>query len=348
VKHLAGISQSLESGTRAKEFATIAKMIAASKGDAGLASQMSRARRASPRVLEILDKAAVDVGLLNDPGNWADPLAQSYGQVAAGFVESLRYSSAFDAIAAANGFRPVPMKTRVSVVTLGATGAEVAQGFSKPISRLELESGTLDPRKAAAVVVVSQELARNASPAALDLFGRELRSACGAATDSAFLAALAAADGSPTTTGGDAAEDALADLSGALASIDGSATSRYFAVIAPATAKAWAFFGEHAFRNMTPAGGSLGGVPITVSDSLPGGVKIIALDANQIAAAPGTVVLDGASHATIALDGESTEGPPQTLTSLWQKNLRAIRAERVFGFELLRASAVAVIEEASE
>jgi hypothetical protein len=333
--------------TRDREFISLAKTLAAAKGQSMAAVDMARARRASPRVVALLEKAATDPGFLGDPSNWADPLAQSYAQIGASFVESLRHDSVFDTIAGWNGFRPVPLRTRTHVISLGATGGEVGEAFSKPVSKLELESGTLEPRKTAAMLIVTDELARSVHPAALELFGRELRAAVGSATDETFLAELAAADGSPVTTAGDSAANALTDLSAALASIPGSSQSHYVAVIAPGTAKSWAFFDKSAFQNLTALGGFVRGLPILISGGLPTGVKILLVDANQIAASPGTVVLDGSSHATLALSDASTEGP-QTLTNLWQKNLRAIRAERQFGFELLQNTGVAVIEEASE
>jgi hypothetical protein len=268
-------------------------------------------------------------------------------QLSAAFIGGLRYFSSFDAIIAANAFVPVPPRTRTLVTTLAGQGSGVAEGSSKPISKLEITGGVLEPRKASAIIVVTDELARASHAAASELFAKELSGAVASSTDAIWLAELVATDSSPQTSGGEDPADALADLSGAMARIAGSAQSRYFAMVASDTAKRWAFFEGHAFRNMTPSGGSLAGVPILVTDGLPAGTKLALVDASQVAVDAGKVTLDASRNSTLVLDDESTAGPG-ALTSLWEKNLKAIRAERVFGFEILRAAAVAVVESGSE
>ena len=55
--------------------------------------------------------------------------------------------------------------------------------------------------------------------------------------------------------------------------------------------------GELAFPQMTPMGGAIQGMDVLASDGVSG--QIIAVDASQIAAAAGTVELDGSGAATV-------------------------------------------------
>jgi hypothetical protein len=337
------VSTNPDYATGDRKLVQLAKIFMVAKGSTEAAVQIAKARSASRDVVELLEKEAVAPGYMSDPSNWASPLVQP---ISAGFLGStaLRHRSVVDTAQSWQGFIPGLLNMRFHVTTVGAQGAAVAEGSTKPISKIELATGVLEPIKVSCTVVVTDEVARALHPAANELIQNELAGGIGTATDEVFLSTIADA-ASPTTTSGDTAANTLTDLSAALASIAGSSGSHYVAVISPATAKVWAFFDKPPFQFMTALGGSVRGLPILISDSLPTGVKLIVFDAAQIVCAPGTVVLDGSQHATLALSDESTDG--QTLTSLWQRGLRAVRCERVFGFELLRSSGVAVVEDAS-
>jgi hypothetical protein len=70
-------------------------------------------------------------------------------------------------------------------------------------------------------------------------------------------------------------------------------------------------------------------VQAVVSDAITD--QVIAVDAAQLAADPGTVMLSTADAATIVLDDGSH--------NLFQRTESGLRAERFFGFRLLRAGA---------
>jgi hypothetical protein len=105
--------------------------------------------------------------------------------------------------------------------------------------------------------------------------------------------------------------------------------------------------GDLAFPQMTPTGGVIQGMDVLVSDAVSG--QIVGVDANQIAAANGTIELDGTGEATVQLD--STPDSPATgtmsITSFWQMNLTGLRAIRYWDAERLRVGAVAVIGNVS-
>jgi hypothetical protein len=124
------------------------------------------------------------------------------------------------------------------------------------------------------------------------------------------------------------------------------ASSKVFLIVGSDIVKHWAVAttatGELAFPQMTPMGGAIQGMDVLASDGVSG--QIIAVDASQIAAAAGTVELDGSGAATVQMDS-APDSPPTAATNLlsfWQMNL-AGRATRYWGAERLRTAAVSVI-----
>src|SRR5262245_3994334 len=117
------VSTGLESRTRSSEFVALARYVAHGRGDISEAKAFAESRRASPRTLaaldEMLQRTAVPAGTTT---SWSDGPAGAYGILASAWIECLRHSSSFDAIAAANGFRPVPLKTRTAAVSIGISG----------------------------------------------------------------------------------------------------------------------------------------------------------------------------------------------------------------------------------
>jgi Phage capsid family len=90
---------------------------------------------------------------------------------------------------------------------------------------------------------------------------------------------------------------------------------------------------------MTVSGGTIAGIKVVVSNAA---TDAILFDASQIAANSDTIVIDASSQASVQLDDNPSSGPAQ-MVSLFQSNMRAMRATRYFGAEVLRPEAVAVI-----
>ena len=74
------------------------------------ALEAAKANRATDRVVDVL-RAAVSAGTTTD-ATWAAPLV-AYQAISAGFLESLKSASAFQAILSAGAFRVVPFRLRV-------------------------------------------------------------------------------------------------------------------------------------------------------------------------------------------------------------------------------------------
>ena len=177
---LGAVAANLETATRAGEFAVLCRGLMQARGDPLFAAGL--VERTSPRVAEIL-KSAVTAGNLADATS-AGNLAP-YSAAVAGFIDSLRNAGAFDRLLP--DMRRLPFRTTIMIVTSAATASITGESDVKPISRLSLENGTLDQRKATAIVAMSNELVRLAGSDGAALIGRELRGAVASATDAEFI-----------------------------------------------------------------------------------------------------------------------------------------------------------------
>ena len=89
-------------------------------------------------------------------------------------------------------------------------------------------------------------------------------------------------------------------------------------------------------------------LPALVTDAMPrdsdGGVLML-VDAQRIGADAGIVTMDSSSEALVQMDTAPAEPTvaATVLVSLFQRNLKALRAQRTFGFEVVRANAVAAL-----
>jgi hypothetical protein len=324
-----------------REFISYAKFLLDAKGQPGLAWETAKQNRALPRVVEIL-KAAVAAGGTDDPA-WAGALSD-YSAVAQAFLSSLAPFSAFDTVLTDGAFLVAPLRTRIVVTSTAAAASVVGEGAPKPVSKLALVDQQLTLRKVVSIVALNEELVRATSPAALDLINNELRRAVATKSDETFLDILTQTTGiaSAASTGMSAAQFA-ADLAGALDSISYGSDARLYLVLSPAAAKVVAFLRDAngtLYPDMSVTGNSsIAGIKVVVSSAA---TDAVLFDASQIAANSDTIVIEASSQASVQLNDSPSSGP-QAMTSLWQSNMRAMRATRFFGVEVLRPEAVAVI-----
>jgi hypothetical protein len=132
-----------------------------------------------------------------------------------------------------------------------------------------------------------------------------------------------------------------------LASLTIGANSKIFLLVSSDIAKLWSvkttIQGELLFPNMTPTGGEIAGMTVIVTSAVSG--QIVGVDASQIAAASGNIILDTSEEATLQFDS-APDSPPTNATnlvSLWQMNFAGIRATRYWAVGRLRTACVAVI-----
>lgn len=329
-----------ESAMAAQEFCKLARVLVQANGRLSEAVEWARSTNAKPRIHEILQKAAVSAG---GTDSWS--AISPYAEVSLAFTQSLRNVGVFDRMLP--DMAPCPMKSRGATIVTGVSGSSPSERTAKPVSTISFGSSVAEPKKAAGIVVISEEIAKFASPGASELFDRELRNAVSFATDQQFLADLLAAT-TPAGSSGSTLANVMSDLDTLLAAVGTNANSKLYFIAAPLNIKGLALkagaSGSPAFVNLGPSGGEiLPGLVAIASDALSApGVAILA-DATGIAAASDIVTLDATRQAVLSLES-APDSPPlasTTVTSLWQHNLQGLRAERFFAYTLLRSNAVA-------
>src|SRR2546430_2146400 len=302
------------------------------------------AERVTPRVREIVQKAAIPPATLSD---WA--AISDYQNISEAFQESLRSLSVFDAVLA-DGMVKAPLRSRGFSVTTGIIGSAPNELAVKTISSLVLATQLLEPKKASAIVIVTKELLSVAG--SQQLFANELTKAVTAATDTAFIASLISST-TPSASAGATLANITTDFDTLLAAVTTSATSRLYYVASPTNikglvAKANAG-GTPAFPELTITGGPLfGGITAIASDSISSAAALL-FDATAIVG-NADLIGPGRSRSGTPQMGTAPDSPPTSATallSLWQNDLIALRMERFFVFTLMRSSGAASLSGVS-
>jgi hypothetical protein len=343
-----GILQTVESAANrasAGEFYKLARLLALAEGDLLLAAEYGKQTYATPRVLDILRKTAVAGATIADWNVIGD-----YKIVSTAFSESLRTLSVFDAVLPF--MVPAPLRSKGTTVTTGIAGATPGEGQVKVISKLVLGNALVEPSKAIAIVIATQELLKLSDPAAAAQFNLELQKAVVAATDSTFLAALVAAT-TPTGSAGSTLANITTDLGVLLAAVTSGPHSRVFFVASPTNMKKLCLkassTGAPAFPGLGPNGGEIiPGVTAIPSDQITSTAALM-IAADGLAGSADVIALDASRQALLQLE-TAPDSPPTAATvpvSLWQNDLAGLKAERHFGFVIHRATAVASLSGVS-
>jgi hypothetical protein len=245
------------------DYATdVARIVCLSKGSPSEALQLCKQFRVSDRVTDYFERAAVNPGVISDPGfagDLVDPMPFA-------FLQSLQHKSVFDRVSQHSV--QCPLNRHVAATTLVATGADAIEGEYKKISELEITGGKVPITKAACILVWDNALLKLGSPDALALIRRELTSGTSRATDETYLQ-LVTAGASSMAAGGNDLDSIRDGLRWMLQSVNTGAESKLFYVTSSPIAKALSIMGGDtgfAFPAMTPSGGFVGGVEVLVSD----------------------------------------------------------------------------------
>jgi HK97 family phage major capsid protein len=265
------------------------------------------------------------------------------------------------------GLRRVPFNVSVGVQTAGGTVSWVGQGVLKPVTNVQVSAVTLGIAKAAAIVVITEELARSSTPSAQGVVRDSLINDMQTYLDTQLTdpAVAAVANVSPasltngvvgTAASGTGEADARADLRGLVA--DFAAANYGLGGLVLLMGEALAFTigtmvnantGELAFPGLGVGGGSIMGIPVVTSNVTPLATRIVAVHAPSVLLADdGQTVIDISREASVIMDSAPSTvtqaaGAASIYTSLWQANLVGIRAERWINWGKARATAVDMI-----
>lgn len=255
---------------------------------------------------------------------------------------------------------------------IGGTGIAAAswagEGGPIPVGAAAFEDrSTLAPLSVSAIVVVDDELARMSDPRANDVLGRDLIGAAAEAMDRAFIDPTNAGttDVKPAsitygatsfTSSGSTVAAIDADLQRLLGRVtDGdSPLDNASWVMRPRTCAYLAGLrgtgGAPAFPGVTARGGTLYGLPIITSRGVP---EVGSPQTSSIALVDGGAVayvdeggadIEMATQAAIQMDSAPGAGA-QSLVSLWQLGLVALKITRRLNWRRRRDSCAAVLTD---
>jgi HK97 family phage major capsid protein/HK97 family phage prohead protease len=346
-------------------FARMCMAMAAGHGDSYQTLQYAKQwKDSTPEVEQMVEhmwrtKAAVAVGVTTD-ATWAGPLVVT--QPLNEFLEMLRPRTLLGRIP---GLRLVPFNVSIPSQTTGGTYAWVGQNKPKPVTKADYATVTVPFAKAAGIIVLSEELVKLSSPSAEGLVREEMIAGMAQFLDTQFVdpAVAVAANVSPASITNGAATIASSGVTGAAAKVDlASRVAVFAAANIPLDGSVWlmndgnAFgiamsvnaLGQPLFPSMTAQGGTLFGMPVIVSNNV--GLRVVLVHAPSILYADeGGVRIDASREASIQMDSAPTDTVDATTVyiSLWQRNLLALRAERMITWIRARTAAVTYITTAA-
>lgn len=362
------VERNLPKGTA---FTRYAIALARSKGNLMQAQEIAKGwEDSTPEVATVL-KAAVAAGTTTDPA-WAGPLVE-YQNMASEFIELLRPQTIIGRI---QGLRRVPFNIKMPGQTSGSSVNWVGEGAPKPVSALAFDTTTLRFTKAAGIVVLTDELVRFSNPSAEAIVQGDLIASMTQFLDRDFVdpAKAEVADVSPASitngvtpiqASGTTADALKADVRALYAAFlaENMTPAGSVWIMTPTMAMTIGMMqnalGQPEFPGIDMNGGTFSGLPVVVSENIPrqaevagppaipAGERIILAKASEILLADdGGVTIDVSREASLQMDNAPAAGA-QSLVSLWQNNMVALRAERFINWKRRRLQAVGYINSAN-
>lgn len=279
---------------------------------------------AGDRLAGLAAEVAKSATAMTLDGAWGTEGGQ---RLAASYLASIADGSVLEAILASATV--IPRDQHRTLVASGASANFAQQGAPKVVGRVGLDGEGMVEVKTTAMIVMSNELAASADPAASELFSRELRHATLAAMNEGCLALIPPGLSMPGTG------DPVADLAVALELLSDS--QAVVVAAQPGIVRRLAMASE---GRMGLAGGEfvpgLRIVPIKPNTASP---QMTLIAADRCAVTDLGLVVRGASHATV--DFAATPSSPSQQVSLFQVGSKAILCER--SFRLHAADACATV-----
>jgi len=345
------VKANVEPGTG---FVRYAQALLATKGNLALAAgYASRPEWESTPEVALALKAAVAAGTTSD-ATWAGPLAPLQ-PLANEFMSLLRPATILGKVP---GFKRVPFNVSVPIQTGGGVYKWVGQNAPKPVGALAFGTLTLGITKCAGIIVVTDELARNSSPAAESVIRADMIAGIAAFLDSEFTDPAKApvagvSPGSitngvtPITTAGTSPANARTDIQALIGAMTTAGISTMGAVLimsesnAAALGNALNSLGQPLFGALGVTGGTALGIQVIPSQTAGNNVILVQPD-TVLYADDGGVTIDVSTEASVQMDNAPMSPPDATvvMTSFWQNNLVGLRAERYVNWKRGRTGGV--------
>lgn len=342
--------------------AVIAKALSHMDGVPASAIAQHRWGKTNPTLVSIIKANEIEAGGITS-GEWGAELVQADGRYTGDFIEYLNAQTVFNQLA----FREVPANVTIKGQDGAATGYWVGEGKAIPPTEGDFSAVTLTPLKVAALSVITNELIRNASPAAEALVRDMLVAAAAQRIDATVFSTAAAVSGvSPagllnglTAIGstGDDGDNVRGDMKLLYSPfITAKHASGLVLVMNPALAKSTQLMsnalGQQEFPGITAGGGTLLGDKVVTGDNINAN-HVILLDPKEIYKIGDMGIQISISKEAMIEMGTDATGDALTPTaaskqmiSMFQSESTAIKIVRPINFAKRRTSAVAYIDDA--
>lgn len=253
------------------------------------------------------------------------------------FAEAAAPQSAFFRFVTDRAFQFAPMHQSLIYATGDGSAAVVEEGAPIPAMDVDLDGARLTPRKAAAIIVATQEAWRDVTSEGQAYINHLLRRAVGRVVDVQMIAGLGVVPAF-TAAAGDAAAiraqfQAMAKL------LVHEAGQRLRWVLSPQAVAALAPMAPgDRVRVDLDGTGQIFGAPVAVSSALPAG-DLLLISASDLVANMSDVRIDTSREGMLDLDNPAGEGTIPV--SLFQTNSIGSRVIVDFGIEPLRGTVAA-------
>lgn len=349
-------------------FARLALSMYAAKGNVVEAENFAKHMFGTDTRLQATMKAAVTAGTTTN-ATWAGNLVDAR-TLQSEFLEFLRPRTIVGRFGRDGipSLRRIPFNVRIPGKTAAGSAQWVGEGYRKPVTKSGYAATEHKWAKIAGISVVTEELAKFSDPSIQMLVRDDLAEAVVERMDVDFI--------NPGKAAGTGASASPASVTNGVTPISSTATLDEVAIMQeinslwavadeanlPTTGAVYitdvrtvrgliglrTALGTPAFPMLTITGGSIGGVPVIVSNYVPsdtdGSLFILAFASEIYLSDDGQVGIDISREATIVMDDDATATPTVAqLVSMFQTNQMAIRAERYINWSKRRAQAVAFL-----
>lgn len=361
-------------------FARHAMAVFAAKGNMHEAAQIARTHYgeeslvartlsfAGGRSVESIMKAAVNAGTTIDT-SYAKPLVD-YINYSGDFVTFLRSRTIIGQFGTGGvpSLRRIPFNVHIKGQTAGGTAYWVGEGKPKPVTAFGFNDTYHGWYKVAALAVLTDELIRFSDPSAETYVRDALADAGAERLDLSFIdpTFAGAANVSPASitngataiaSSGDTAADVRADINALWAGADAANNpmDQPVYITTPKIARSLSAMmnplGQPEFPAVTARGGSLGGVPVIVSNYVPsataGGLFILVNASDIYFSDDGQATVDFSNQASIQMldnpTNDSTNGTATSLVSMFQTDSTALRMHRFANWSRRRNTGVSYL-----
>lgn len=320
--------------------------------------------KTNPTLVAVM-KANEIAGAGSGSGEALAELVSADNRFTGDFVDYLYGETVFDKLP----LMDVPANVAIKGMDGAYAGYWVGESKSIPMSQGSASSVSTLPLKVGGLTVLSNELLRDSSPAALGIVGQALREALSQVVDTKFFSADAVSAGvSPagilnglgaiSTNGGDA-QSIITDFKALFAPFVSAKNTRgsYAWVMTPTTAIALSLMknalGQAEYPTINGNGGTLLGYPVYVGDNIGAG-DVILMKPSQIwrigdrgveLSVSTETMIEQSSAPTGVTDTPSAA--TQAMTSMFQAESTAIKVVRSVNWGKKYASAVAYVGDAA-